>query len=78
MASFGSSASAEVEELEAFQRKSAAIETIFTLAVLYLGALQILPLGGPYRYVALIPVLILGAIALRLGWENLYNQIVDS
>jgi hypothetical protein len=77
MAQSTRSASAEVEKLESFQRKSAAIETVFTLAVLYIGILQVIPLNGLYQYAALIPVIVLLIIALHLGWENLWNQIVE-
>ena len=75
MTSISSSASAEVEQLEAFERKSAAIETIFTLAILYVSVLQIFPLDGNMRYIALIPVGILLVLALLLGGGNLLSQI---
>lgn len=72
----GSSGSAknEVRDLERFQRKSAAIETIFTLAVLYVGALQVVPIGDAWD-IALIPVAFLTAGALLLGGRNLVEQL---
>lgn len=69
------SAAEEVENLEAFERKTAAIETVFTLAVLYVSVLQVLSPGGVWRYVALIPIGGLLAVALLLGGDNLWNQI---
>jgi len=78
MASFGGSAAAEVEELEEFQRKSAAIETVFTLAILYVSILQIISPDGLWRDLALIPVAIFLIVALLLGGGNLWQQIKDS
>ena len=78
MARVGGSASQQVKDLEAFQRKSAAIETVFTMAILYLGILQIIPLSGIVRNLALVPVIILLVIALHLGWKNLWNQIKEA
>jgi hypothetical protein len=75
MASFGGSAAPQVKNLEEFERKSAAIETIFTLAVLYVGVLQIVTPQRVYRYLALVPVVFLLALALLLGGENLWKQI---
>lgn len=68
-------ANAEVQRLEEFQRQSTAIETIFTLAVLYVGILQIFTLSGMLRFAALIPVLLLIGVALLIGGENLWNQV---
>ncbi|SEP89255.1 hypothetical protein [Natrinema salaciae] len=75
MASFGGSASKEVKDLEDFERKTAAIETVFTLAVLYGSVLQIVPLTGVARYIALLPVLVLLGVALLLGGDNLLDQL---
>jgi hypothetical protein len=75
MASFGGSAAPQVKNLEEFERKSAAIETIFTLAVLYVSVLQIVTPQRVYRYLALVPVVFLLALALLLGGENLWKQI---
>lgn len=70
------SGGAEVKSLEAFERKRAAIETIFTLAVLYVGILQILDVVGIVaRVLALIPVGVLLYLALLIGGDNLWEQI---
>ncbi|MFC4247630.1 hypothetical protein ACFOZ7_11685 [Natribaculum luteum] len=68
---------AEIESLEAFERKKATIETIFTLAILYSGTVQIIVVSGidPNLWLALSPVVILLVFALLLGWENLVDQV---
>lgn len=69
------SAKEEVQELESFHRRTAAIETIFTFAVLYVGILQIFPLNGDARYLALGPVAVLIILVLLLGGRNLWNEV---
>jgi len=71
----GGSAAPQVKELESFQRKSAAIETVFTLAVLYVSVIQIYSPNGVLRHALLIPVAILLGLALKLGGGNLLNQL---
>lgn len=75
MTSIADSASEDVQELLSFQRKSAAIETIFTLAVLYIGVLQVIPVPSEQYLPALIPVSLLAILALLLGGRNLLNQL---
>lgn len=65
----------EVQDLEAFMRRSAAIETVFTLAVLYVSVLQIYSPTGIIRHVLLLPVIGLLRVALRLGGSNLIGQL---
>lgn len=67
----------EVQELEQFERKRAAIETIFTFALLYVAGLQVwttvyqdLNFG-----LAITPVVALLAVAFILGGRNLWEQI---
>lgn len=67
----------EIESLEEFERKKAAIETIFTLAILYAASVQIIVSSGTQidLWLALFPVAVLLVLALLLGWENLLDQI---
>lgn len=67
--------SAAVEDLEGFQRKSAAIETVFTLAVIFVGVLQITTPSGWLRVGAFVVIGLLVVLALVLGGENLWNQL---
>lgn len=63
-----------VEALERFQRRSAAIETVFTLALLYVATLQVVALfESPLAW--LIPVALLALVAFGLGWRNLWTEI---
>jgi hypothetical protein len=73
--SWSSSASDEVERLEKFQRKSAAMETVFTFAILYVGLLQLWKPTGDSFYYAHVPVAVLLILAGQLGWRNLMDQI---
>jgi len=75
MPNVGVSAKREVEQLEKFERKRAAIETVFTIAILYVSVLQIIPVSGTARYGALIPVIVLLGTALYLGGGNLLEQL---
>lgn len=69
----------EVQQLEQFQRKSAAIETVFTLAVLYVSVLQIFPLRTwSYQILALVPVVFLLGIVYTLGGDNLKDQLQNA
>lgn len=74
----GGRASAEVEELEQVQRKSAAIETVFTLAVIFVGFLQITDPSGWPRVLSFVFVGVLVVLALLLGGANLWNQLRQS
>jgi len=65
----------DVQNLEEFQRKSAATETMFTLAVLYVSFLQVIPLSGWYRPLTVIPLLVMLAVVWLLGGDNLIGQI---
>ena len=67
----------EIESLEEFQRKRAAIETIFTLAILYAASIQIIVASGKSIDigVSLVPMVLLLLPALLLGGRNLLDQI---
>lgn len=66
----------EVEELKRFNRKSAAIETVFTLAVIWVSALQVLipQTDIPSIWLA-FPAIVLVGLALLIGGKNLGNQL---
>jgi len=67
----------EVKSLEQFERKKAAIQTIFTLAILYAASVQIIVASGSSVNlgIALSPMVLLLFPALLLGWRNLLDQI---
>jgi hypothetical protein len=67
----------EVRSLEQFERKKAAIQTIFTLAIIYAASVQIIVASG-YSIdlgFALSPMVLLLIPALLLGGRNLLDQI---
>lgn len=51
----------EIERLERFERKKAAIETVFTLAILYASLVQVIVSTGTQLnlWIALFPVVLL-------------------
>lgn len=65
--------------MERFERKRAAIETIFTLALLYIAGLQVwTTVYQDLNFeLAIIPVVLLLGVALLLGGRNLWEQIME-
>ena len=68
------SARKEVDELLAFEQKRAAIESVFTMALLYVATLQVWWLFDQRLWLA-APIFVGFVVALLLGGRNLVSQI---